>query len=171
MHVNMIDMKVSIDIMLMDFIKEFDRLIIKLVHIFATDLLCWYFFIPLAFWGEDKTGNRLTRTDGWDTCWWCKYVRLLHIYTVYTLNCISSDLQISINPCHVHSDGMYVKTISLNVCRIKYAKLEDVFLCLWLPNTKTGKDINTLFKKFKTVKIKTNWRQQLLITGLILWEG
>ena len=62
MHVNMIEMKVIIDVMSMDFIKEFDRLIIKSVHSFATDLLCWYFSPLLPFWGE--TGNRLTRTDG-----------------------------------------------------------------------------------------------------------
>ena len=49
MHVNMIEMKVSIDVMLMDFIKEFDRLIIKLVHSCATDLLCWYFSPLLPF--------------------------------------------------------------------------------------------------------------------------
>ena len=53
MHVNMIEMKASIDVMLIDFIKEFDRLIIKLVHSFTTDLLCRYFFTPLAFLGED----------------------------------------------------------------------------------------------------------------------
>ena len=46
MHVNMIEMKVSIDVMLMDFIKEFDRLTIKLVHSFATGLLYWYIFRP-----------------------------------------------------------------------------------------------------------------------------
>ena len=116
-------------------VNGFHKGIWQVNHKVGTLIRHWFivlvFFHPSClFWGR-----RAIVLPGQmdETCCWCKYARILHIYTLYTLSCISSDLQILINPCHVHSDWMFVKTASLNVCRIKYAKLEDVFLCLWLP--------------------------------------